>query len=127
PRLREVAATVDHADEVPQHLLAGVEVGDHAVLERAQCSDGVGGAPDHPLRLVPDRHDLLGCRGDGHDGGFVDQHTTSTDVDQRVRGAEVDGHVATDEAVRHGVNPCSCWMGEERSGRSTLHHATRVG
>ena len=37
------------------------------------------------------------------DAGLVEQHALAADVDQRVGGAEVHGHVAADEAVRHAA------------------------
>ena len=64
--LGEVATAVHLLDEVAQHLLGRLEVGDHAVLERADGGDVVGGAADHPLGLVADGEDLA--------GGGVDRH-----------------------------------------------------
>jgi hypothetical protein len=88
-------------DEEPQHLLGRLEVGDHAVLERADRGDVVGGTADHPLGLVADCEDLAGAGVERHDARFVEQHTLAADVDQRVGRAEIHGHVPTDEAVRH--------------------------
>src|SRR3954451_17762949 len=42
---------VDLLDEVAEHLLGHVEVGDHAVLERADRGDGAGCAAEHALGL----------------------------------------------------------------------------
>ena len=50
PGVRE-AILVDPLDEVAQHLLGHVEVGDHTILERSDGSNGSGGATQHPLRL----------------------------------------------------------------------------
>ena len=44
-------AVVDLLDEVPQHLLGYVEVGDDPVAEGSDGRDVGGGAADHPLRL----------------------------------------------------------------------------
>ena len=101
PRLGEVAAAVHLLDEEPQHLLGRLEVGDHAVLERADGGDVVGRAADHPLGLVADGEDLAGGGVERDHAGLVEQHALAADVDQRVGGAEVHGHVAADEAVRH--------------------------
>ena len=37
------------------------------------------------------------------DGRLVEQHALAADVDERVGGAEVNGHVAADDAVRHAA------------------------
>ena len=48
-------APVEHlADEVAQHLLGDLEIGDHAVAQRARGRDRGRGAPDHPLGLGAD-------------------------------------------------------------------------
>ena len=101
PGLGEVAPPVHLLDEEPQHLLGRVEVGDHAVLERPDRGDVVRGAADHPLGLVADRQDLAGARVQRDDARLVEQDALAAHVDERVGGPEVDGHVATDEAVRH--------------------------
>ena len=105
PGLGEVAAAVHLLDEEPQHLLGRLEVGDDAVLERPDRGDVVGGAPDHPLGLVADGEDLAGGGVERDDAGLVEQHALAADVDEGVGGAEVHGHVPTDEAVRHVVPP----------------------
>src|SRR5262249_46137753 len=52
-RLRPLAR-VHALDEVAEHLLADVEVGDDAVLERTDGFDVLGRAPDHLLRFDAD-------------------------------------------------------------------------
>ncbi len=49
-RVRE-AVLVHLLDEVAEHLLGDVEVGDHAVLQRADRGDRPGRPAEHPLRL----------------------------------------------------------------------------
>ena len=49
------AAAVHLLDEVAEHLLADLEVGDDAVLQRPDGLDVAGRAADHPLGLEPDR------------------------------------------------------------------------
>ena len=58
-RMRE-AVLVHLLDEVAEHLLGDVEVGDHAVLQRADRADRPRRAAEHPLRLEPDGVDLAG-------------------------------------------------------------------
>jgi hypothetical protein len=50
-RLGEVTALVHLLDEVAQHALRGVEVGDDAVLQRTDRHDVAGRASDHALGL----------------------------------------------------------------------------
>ncbi len=94
-------AAVDHpADEVAQHLLGDLEVGDHAVAQRARGGDRRGRAADHPLGLGADRVNQpgLGVRGD--DRRLGDHDPPARDVHERVRGPEVDRHVVHAEAGR---------------------------
>ena len=91
------AALVDLLDEVAQHLLGHVEVGDHAVLERPDRRDRAGRAAEHALGLDPDRVHLAGARVDRDDAGLREHDAAPAHVDERVGRAEVDGHVAAAE------------------------------
>ena len=97
-RVRE-AVLVDLLDEVAQHLLGDVEVGDHAVLERADRGDRARGAAEHPLGLDADGVDLACALVDRDHAGLRQDDSAPADVDQRVRCAQVDGHVTAAEAV----------------------------
>ena len=61
-RVRE-AVLVHLLDEVAEHLLGDVEVGDHAVLERADRRDRAGRPAEHALRLDADRVHVARCAG----------------------------------------------------------------
>ena len=63
------AVLVHLLDEVAQHLLGDVEVGDDAVLERADRGDRAGRAAEHALGLDPDGVDLPAARVDRHHDG----------------------------------------------------------
>ena len=54
----EATSIVDLADEVLDHLLGDVEVGDHAVAQRSDGLDIAGRTPQHQLGLVADREHL---------------------------------------------------------------------
>ena len=56
-----------------------------------------GVRPEHPLGLDPDRVDLAGPRVDRHDARLGQDDPAPAHVHERVRGAEVDGHVAAAE------------------------------
>ena len=96
-RMRE-AVLVHLLDEVAEHLLGHVEVGDHAVLQRADRADRPRRAAEHPLRLEADRVHLAGALVDRDDGRLGEHDAAPAHVDERVGGAEVDGHVAAAEA-----------------------------
>jgi hypothetical protein len=81
-------------DEVAQHLLGDVEIGDHAVLERADRGDVAGGATQHPLRFDADGVHLAAVRVDRHHRGLREHDAAPANVDEGVGRAEVDGHVA---------------------------------
>ena len=83
------------ADEVLDHLLGDFEVGDDAVAQRPDGGDVAGRAAEHQLGFLADREDLLLAAhvGDGDHRGLVQHDAAALDVDQRVGGAEIDGHV----------------------------------
>src|SRR5436190_396155 len=80
----------DELQEVAQHLLGHVEVGDHSVLHRPDGDDALRCATEHALRLEPDPLDLLALPIDRNDRRLVQDDALTLDVDQSVRGAEVD-------------------------------------
>src|SRR3954471_20499461 len=102
-RLGEVAAAVQLLDEVAEHPLGRLEVGDDAVLQRPDRHDVAGGAADHPLRLGADGEDPGGVGVDRDHARLVEHDALAADVDEGVGGAEVHGHVSTEERkiVRH--------------------------
>ena len=95
---------VDAVDEVAQHLLADLEVGDDAIFEGPNRLNVARGPPDHPLglRSYCQRPTILDVHGDHR--GLVQDDAATADIDQRVRRSEVDGHVSTQQeeaVVRH--------------------------
>ena len=96
-RVRE-AVLVHLLDEVAEHLLRHVEVGDDAVLQRADRGDRPRRAAEHPLRLDAHRMHLARALVDRDDGRLGEHDAAPADVDEGVRGAEVDRHVAAAEA-----------------------------
>ena len=55
----EAAAVVHLADEMLDHLLRDLEIGDHAVAQRADGGDVARRAAEHLLGLLADREHLL--------------------------------------------------------------------
>jgi hypothetical protein len=81
-------------DEVAQHRLGHLEVGDHPVAQRPGGANRRRRAADHPPGLGADGVHLAGLLGDRHHGRLEEHDPAAADEDQRVRGAEIDRHVA---------------------------------
>ena len=90
------------ADEMLDHLLGDLEVGDDARPQRPDGLNILGRLAHHQLGVVTDRLDLLDTV-DGFDGNnrrFVEDDAAAANVDEGVGGSEVDRHV-----VRHPFEP----------------------
>ena len=79
----------DRLEEIAEHLLGDVEVGDHAVLQRPHRENAVGRAPQHPLGLEPDALDLARGLFERDDRGLVQHDALALHVDQRVGRAQI--------------------------------------
>jgi hypothetical protein len=92
---REAALAVHLLDEVLDHLLGDIDVGDDAVAQRADRLDLVGRLAHHQLGVVADRLDALDAvdRLDGDHRRLVQHNAAAADVYHRVGGAEIDRHV----------------------------------
>src|SRR5436309_10070450 len=78
---------VDLLDEVAEHRLGDLEVGDDAVLERPDRLDVAGRTAEHLLRLGPDRDDPPAAPGllvHRHDRGLVADDSLALHVDEGV-------------------------------------------
>ena len=109
----------DLADEVAQHLLGDLEVGDHAVLERPDRGDRAGRAAQHALGLGTDGVHLAGAMVDGHHRRLGEHDAVAAHIDQGVGGAQVDRHVARAEAWKEVERPIATPFGP------WVAHATR--
>jgi len=89
---------IDAPDEVPQHFLRDREVRDHPVPQWADCGDAAGSAVEQLLCFGPDGVNGSGPRIDRDDARLREYDSVSSNIDERVRSAEVDGHVADPEA-----------------------------
>ena len=92
------AAVVHLADEVAQHGLGDLEIGDHPVLHGTDGHDVAGGAAQHHLGFPAHRQHpvavpvpaILAHR---HHRGLAQDDTLAFDIDQGVGRAQVDGQV----------------------------------
>ena len=92
-------------DELPQHRLGDLEVGDHAVPQRPVGGDRGRRAADHPLRVGADRVDLAGALIDRDDRRLGQHDPAPAHVDHRVGGAEVHGDVTAGAQAADGPSP----------------------
>ena len=83
------------ADEMLDHFLGAVEIGNHPVAHRADRLDRARRAAQHELGILAHRQNLLFAVLDviGHDRGFIQHDALAAHVDQRIGRAEVDTHV----------------------------------
>jgi len=84
-------------NEVAQHTLGGVEVGNNPIFQGADRDDVARGTTDHLLGLSTDGQDATGVGVDRHHTGFVQDDAASTDVDQGICRTQVNSHFAADE------------------------------
>jgi len=97
-------------DEVFEHLLGDGEVGDHAILHRADRLQVARGAAQHQLGFRTHRlHRALAPRRrigtDRHHRGLVQHDATVTHINQRIGGTEVDREIGgkiLGEKLEHG-------------------------
>ena len=112
-RPQPAAAAVGLADEVRQHLLGRLEVGDDAVAHRLDRRDVARRAPEHLLGLGADRLDRAGGVVDGHDRRLADDDARAAREDAGVGGAEIDGEVVR-ESRQHTEHDGSFLRGATR-------------
>ena len=111
------AILMDLLDEVPEHLLGHLEVGDDAVLEGPDGLDVARRAAQHALGLDADRVHLAGALVDRDDRWLGEHDAATAHVDERVGRAEVDGHVAAAERAEI-VEDAHCGVAERGATRA---------
>ncbi len=101
PRTHQLAPVVGALDEVAEHRLGDLEVGDDAVLDRADRLDRAGRAAEHQLGILAHRKHLLATVLNviGHDRRLVEDHPPAFDIDKRVRRPEIDRHVRREQTA----------------------------
>jgi hypothetical protein len=96
---------VHHLDELLEHLLGDGEVGDHAVLHRADGLDVARHLAQHLLGFLADGLDRLLAVGaaflaDRHHRRLIEHDALAAHVDQGVGGAEVDREIVGEIAAQ---------------------------
>lgn len=85
-------------DEVTEHGLGHVEIGDDAVLKRAHGDDAARCAAEHLLGVGTDGEDALVLLFDGDHRRLIDDNALAPDGHERVGRTKVDSHIATEVA-----------------------------
>ena len=81
-------------DEIVEHLLGDLEVGDDAILHGLDGHDVAGRAAQHLFGFLAHGLDFAGVLVDGDDGGLIDHDALAPCVHQRVGRPQVDGKIA---------------------------------
>ena len=93
------------ADEVGQHLLAEVEIGDHSVAQRPDGLDVAGCAADHALGLHTHGQQPIVPGIDGNHRRLIEYDATTAHIHQGVGCPEIHGHIpakgAGETVARH--------------------------
>ena len=84
-------------DKVAKHGGGDVEIGDDAVLQRADGSDGSRGAADHFLGFGAHGHHNVLLHIGGHHRGLPDGDALALDIDQGVGRPQIDADVMVEK------------------------------
>ena len=99
------------AEEIAEHRLAQLEIGDDAVSQRPDDRDRVGRAAFHLLGQVAHRaaagEDLARALLHGDDRRLVEHQPFADQADQRVGRSQIDGQVAAEVIQQVLEHPCS--------------------
>jgi hypothetical protein len=85
----DTAIIADLVDEGLEHRFGDLEIGDDAILQRADGDDVAGRATEHPLGFIAHREDAFGAGFDGDDGRFAENNAAIANVNEGVGGAEI--------------------------------------
>ena len=85
-----VEAAADLADELLEHPLSHVVVGDDAFPQGADGHDVAGGTAQHSLGVGTHAEQAAVILVDGHHGGLVEHHALALDIYQYRRGTQID-------------------------------------
>ncbi len=89
---------MDLLDEMAQHLLCHVEIGDHPILQRTDRLDRARCTAEHPLGLNAYGMHLAGPRVDRDDARLRQHDPSPAYVNERIGGSKIDRHVAAAES-----------------------------
>ena len=96
-RVHQHLAAVRLLNEVIQHALGDLEIGNDAVLHGLDGDDVAGCAPEHFLRLFANGLHLTVVLVNGDDRGLVDDDALAPGVDAGVGRAQIDREIAREQ------------------------------
>ena len=101
----------DLVDEVAQHPLSHVGIGDDPVLQRADRVDVSGRAAEHLSGRSTRGNQAAGAGLDGDDGRLIEHDPVAAFVDQGVGGAQVNGEVSPENRPSAHTGDRTCRNG----------------
>ena len=108
-RMHQHLAVVRLLNEIVQHLLGDLEIGNHAVFHGLNGDDVAGRAAQHFLRFFANSFHFARVLVDGDDGRLIHHDALAPGVYQGVRRSQVDSQVAGENAEqRPQVVPARC-------------------
>ena len=91
-RAEQTAIAFDHTDQSPKHQFCRIEISDHAIFQRTDCTNILMGFTMHLAGLLTDSHQLTGMLVDRHDRRLIDNDFAVV-YDNRVGRTQVNGQL----------------------------------
>src|SRR5579875_952186 len=86
PGMDQALAAMSLMNEIVEHTLSHLEIGNDAVAERTNGNDIRRRAAEHVLGFGAAADDLSRASVHGNDGGFVEHNALPGDINQGIRG-----------------------------------------
>ena len=94
---------MDLLDELAQHPLGNLKIGNHPVFHRTDRTDVTVSPAQHFLGLLADGDNSLGISVKRHDGGFVQNYPLPLHMNEGIGCAKIDGEVCRENGKNaHG-------------------------
>ena len=108
PGRHDAAAFIGLANEGFDHLLSGVEVGDHAVTQGPHGANVAGGTAQHHLGLIAHGQGHTPLQIHGHHRGLLEHDAFARHEDEGVGGAQINADIARklETTEKHGRPAC---------------------
>src|SRR2546426_9007951 len=87
-------------NEVAEHRLSDLEIGDHAILHRSYGHDIARRATQHAFRFFSDREHIGRSGLNGHHRWFTQHDSLVSYVNQRISCSQIDPNVIGEQALK---------------------------
>src|SRR5471030_436612 len=87
-------------DEMPEHRLGDLKIGDHAVFHRAYGDDVSRRAAEPALGFLTDGQHIVRARLNGDHGRFPQDNATSPDIHETVGRAQINSNIVGKQAFK---------------------------